>query len=124
MGRENIQEFGHLCKVWLDDTLKDWGIFALILLVAMASFGLGRLSALEGSKGPIPVIQEPLLQQARALPAGGYVVGSRGGTVYYFPWCGGAEKIAASEQVWFPSEKDAQKSGYTPAGNCKGLTSQ
>ena len=107
-----------MLEIWL----KDWGITVLVLLVAFSSFGLGRLSALEEAKPLISIGEAPQAAQVRALPMGGQFLASRTGTVYYFPWCGGAQQIPVGEQVWFASENAAQKAGYLPAKNCKGLT--
>jgi len=52
--------------------------------------------------------------------AGAYV-GSRNGSKYHFPWCPGAQQIKEENKVWFSSVEEAQKAGYTPAANCKGL---
>ena len=108
----------------LEIGLREWGITALVLLVALASFGLGRLSAFEEARPLISVGEAPQASQVRALPLGGQFVASRTGTVYYFPWCGGAQQIPVGDQLWFASENVAQKAGYNPAKNCKGLHSE
>ena len=108
----------------LEIGLREWGITVLVLLVALASFGLGRLSAFEEARPLISVGEAPQASQVRALPLGGQFVASRTGTVYYFPWCGGAQQIPVGDQLWFASENVAQKAGYNPAKNCKGLHSE
>ena len=105
----------------LEIGLREWGITVLVLLVATASFGLGRLSAFEEARPLISLGEAPQTAQVRAIPLGGQFVASRTGSVYYFPWCGGAQQIPAGDQLWFASENAAQKAGYSPAKNCKGL---
>ncbi|MDO8594630.1 MAG: hypothetical protein Q7R93_03910 [bacterium] len=122
----------------------------LILVVGFGSFGLGRLSKLQEGKTPIRIEQaaavalSPLAKGvSEASPtgvvsssvkgqlspvtspdapaAGGQLVGSKGGTKYHFPWCSGAQRISEANKIWFNSVEEAQKAGYTPAANCKGL---
>lgn len=107
----------NMLEIWL----KDWGITFVVLLVALSSFGLGRLSALEDARPLISIGEAPKTTIGRVMPLGGQFVASHTGTVYYFPWCGGAQQIPVGEQVWFASENTAQKAGYAPAKNCKGL---
>jgi hypothetical protein len=105
----------------LDATIAQFGLLLLVFLVGIGSFGLGRLSALEDVKPPLAIIQAPEAANIPALPPGGFVVASKTGSVYYLPWCSGAEKIAQENQRWFESEAAAQKAGYAPSKSCKGL---
>lgn len=93
----------------------------LVVLVGVGSFGLGRLSALQEARPAIAIGMAPRSAQPRAMPLGGQFVAARTGTVYYFPWCSGALKIAPANQVWFGTEKAAQQAGHRAAKNCKGL---
>jgi hypothetical protein len=108
----------------------------VIILVAFAGFGLGRLSALEGKKSPIliernlsllPSSDETVLN--KNIKSGEIIqnsteksfVAAKSGTRYYFPWCGGVSRIKEENKIWFASEAEARKAGYTPAANCAGL---
>ncbi len=51
----------------------------------------------------------------------GKYVASKKGTKYHLPWCGGAKQITEANKIWFVSKEDAEKAGYTPASNCKGI---
>src|SRR3989338_11384795 len=108
----------------------------VIILVAFAGLGLGRLSALEGKKTPIlieknlslsPSPKETVPDKNTAPikttqnPSEKSFVAAKTGTKYYLPWCGGVSRIKEENKVWFASEAEAQKSGYQPATNCKGL---
>lgn len=111
----------------------------LILLVAFASFGLGRLSKIEGAKTPIRVENAPgvpdtlptqntqageensLSANVLGATTDGTLVGSKNGSKYHYPWCAGAQKIAEANRVYFNSKAEAEQAGYTPASNCKGL---
>lgn len=123
----SIQDSASKIKLWGRNTLAagigDWGIAAIVVLVGLISFGLGRLSVLEEARPLVSVGKAPVAEKPRAMSLGGQFVASRTGTVYYFPWCGGAQQIPPEKQVWFASENAAQKAGYRPAKNCRGLGS-
>ncbi len=111
----------------------------IIILVAFGSFGLGRLSKIEGTKIPIQIENAPevtaetfsggtkadtvITQQASLISANqtSDLVGSRNGTKYHYTWCSGAQRIAETNRIYFTSKSDAEARGYTPAINCKGL---
>ncbi len=111
----------------------------VIALVAFAGFGLGRLSALEGKKSPVLIERNCSLsslsnETVLSIPNKNWTdiksiqnspeklfVASKTGTKYYLPWCGAVSRIKEENKIWFASEAEAQKSGYTPAANCKGL---
>lgn len=109
---------------------------ALIVLLASASFGLGRITLYEESRVPVRIIppetgflkaEDPLGQAGEVKGASaekrdsGEVVASKSGKKYHFPWCAGAKQISQKNKIAFPSFDDARKAGYTPASNCKGL---
>ena len=110
-------------------------VVLVIVFVGLSSFGLGRLSALDGKKFEVQILEPK--QHAAVVSAvsglkeisplseienlGGEYVASKKGTKYHFPWCGGAARIAEENKVWFATKEEARAAGYTPAGNCKGL---
>jgi len=119
-------------------------VILTIILVAFASFGLGRLSVNIQEKTPIifpqkfPVFEqkaqayipqdseqiEPnLIINNNLLPQvqSGSVVASKNGAKYHFPWCSGAVRIKDENKIWFDNVEEAKKAGYEPASNCKGL---
>ena len=117
----SIQDWGLKIKNVGESAIGEWGRIAIVLLVGFSSFGLGRLSALEGVKPPVSVVETPQVAKPQGMYAGGLFVASRSGSVYYYPWCSGASKIAQGNLVWFQSEQEARKNGYTSAKGCKGL---
>lgn len=114
---KNIQQLVTKCKDLLEEGIGEWGLFAIVFLVALASFGLGRLSAMETIRPPVSITEAPGLAKPRGMYLGGQYVAAKGGTVYYYPWCGGAQKITPENQVWFQSAEAAQRAGYSPAKN-------
>lgn len=107
----------------------DLFIVFLLILVGFGSFGLGRLSAVEGDKTGVVIEYGGNPSTSNTVAAtsiladksGGSVVGSKNGSKYHFPWCSGATRMKEENKVWFATIEDAKKAGYTPAGNCKGL---
>jgi hypothetical protein len=118
MPRGSFAKIYYGAKVYAEVGVREWGIAALVVLIAVTCFGLGRLSVLV-ERTPITVTQ--VASVAKSIAPGGMFVASKTGEVYYYPWCGGAQNIATDQQVWFKSEEAAQKAGYRPAKNCKGL---
>ena len=134
-----VQDLWRKCKGIV--TSKDFLISAIIILVGTGSFGLGRLSVLEAQKVPIkieyPKVSEVVqknesLQAAVVLSTGGGAKGvntpipngfvaSKSGTKYYLPFCGGVDRIKEENKIWFATKAEAEKAGYGPAANCKGL---
>lgn len=51
----------------------------------------------------------------------GAFVASKNGKSYYLPSCAASERILEKNRVWFNTREEAEKAGYLPAKNCKGL---
>ena len=122
--------------------MKDRGVVstlltgALVVLVGVGAFGLGRLSALREQKARL-VIYAPQMPAALASPVplsdnnsetpkpavdGPHTfVASKNGTKYYPAGCAGASRIKAANQVWFAAADLAAAAGYTPAAGCSGV---
>jgi Na+-transporting methylmalonyl-CoA/oxaloacetate decarboxylase gamma subunit len=118
----------------------------LIVVVSLASFFLGRFSVGEKiqeiqAKTEVPHTQNNESQVIQAVDIqgppkvetsdksegstainekSGYVA-SKSGTKYHLPWCGSAKKIKDENKIWFATKEEAEKAGYTPASNCKGI---
>lgn len=85
---------------------------AIVVLVGVSAFGLGRLSAVAG--------EAPAASAGSAAKTSGTYVASKSGTKYYLPSCAPAS-IKDANKVWFDTAAEAQAAGYTPASNCSGL---
>lgn len=106
--------------------LNDIIIAIVIVLVALISFGLGRLSKIKEGRAPLTIenAQNNAIAQTPSLSdttTKGAVVASKNGTKYHYPWCSGAQSIKEENKIWFNSTEEARKAGYQPASNCKGL---
>lgn len=116
--------------------LTDDAVFytALLILVAIASFGLGRQSvtvsgvrAPETATSPAVSIQNNAFQPQTASVITGEeteavaVVASKSGSKYHLPTCPGASQIKAANKISFTTIQEAEAAGYTPAANCPGL---
>lgn len=103
---------------------KDLILAAVIILVALISFGLGRLSKIGESRVPITIENLSTTTQTEKITDNkttGNFVASKNGTKYHYPWCAGAQSIKEENKIWFSTAEEAQKAGYEPASNCKGL---
>jgi hypothetical protein len=111
---------------------KEYILIITIVLLGVLSFGLGRLSATDSKPYPVTLCedvnkpQETVPNEASVVTAftpqeTGQYVGSKNGTVYHLPWCSGAKRISEANKVWFTSKEEAEKAGYRPAANCKGI---
>jgi len=125
-------------RAHLENLLKNDEVFtaALLVLVALTSFGLGR-SSVEVRSAPAAVSHaERTLQKtekevstratsyASSSSMGttqGTYVASVNGSRYHLPECPGAQSIKEENKVWFQNKADAERAGYTPAQNCDGL---
>lgn len=127
----NIKEKG---KVLLR---KDVYTAIVIVLVGVASFGLGRLSFTETEQlhveianvfpeASVVIATENATEEGSVPPSNtvaeqGLFVGSKNSNKYHYPWCPGAVQMKEENKVWFASVEEAKSRGYVPAGNCKGL---
>jgi|SRR3989338_3783447 len=114
---------------------------AVIVLVAVISFGLGRLSKIREEKTPITIETASSMSDIDEKTNGAGImlqhnsstissatsssskifVASRNGKKYYYAWCESANVIKEQNRVWFSTQAEAEKAGYQPAANCKGL---
>jgi len=113
----------------------DLFVLACVILIAVISYNLGRSQSLK--KTALEVGEGTLVYDAKspeksgsssltanaaqaAKPRDPRVVASKTSTSrkYHFTWCAGAKQIKEENKVWFPTEVEAQKAGYTLAGNC------
>lgn len=108
----------------------------IIILVALLSFGIGRLSVV-GNREPIRIEYDPTLteqpisnigQSASVINAAGklaspgesgVVVTSKNGSKYHYPHCAGAKQIKEENKIVFQTPAAAEAAGYTLAANCK-----
>jgi hypothetical protein len=129
----NLSDFKEKCK---SDRVY---ITAVIILVGIGAFGLGRLSKVESERRGISIeapsqVANVVMTEKTSINAkittkndevsstgDGQVVASKSGTKYHFPWCSGAKTISEANKIYFNSTTEARAAGYLPAGNCKGL---
>ena len=113
------------------DNNKELYLAAIIILTAAISFGLGRLSKIREEKTPITIENVATSTETIAgtnsqratltVGADKIFVASKNGKKYYYAWCESANVIKEQNRVWFSTQAEAQKAGYQPATNCKGL---
>lgn len=98
-------------------------LFILIVLVLSSSisFSLGYLAAKDGLKQEVFIDTSAAVYNAEIVKGEGKYVASISGAKYHLPTCSGAKRIKEENKIWFDNKEDAELSGYTPAGNCKGI---
>lgn len=109
-------------------------IIITIILVALISFGIGRLTT--PTKEPVLIknLEKASIEEIKGNLEGdkriqrdekgtyeGKVVGSKNSDKYHLPECPGAKQISEKNKIWFDSIEQAEKAGYKPAANCPGL---
>jgi len=109
---------------------EDAFIVLTIILVALISFGIGRLSAPKSEPIQIKNLEKASVEElqvsteqenSETTDYQGKVVGSSRSDKYHLPECPGAKQISEQNKVWFDSIEAAEKAGYKPAANCPGL---
>lgn len=130
-----------LKSIILDDTFY---IAILLVVVAVGSFGLGRLSlntqvqdqsatvtlstppsTLKASSTDKALVattsssQPAPLAPSDVVDAAKNFVASKSGTKYHKITCAGAKQIKDTNKLFFATEEEAKASGYTRAANCK-----
>ncbi len=127
-------------KSWLaDDSIY---MASLLVLIGVASFGLGRLSVVlpDTTTNNATVILsekvEPEFKNATETLSTttevaavktitnkkpGLFVASKAGTKFHKVTCPGAKQIKEENKIYFNSVEEAKASGYTAAANCPGL---
>ena len=134
---EKIKGLRHFEALNLRTIPDDLFLGLIIILVAFGSFGLGRLSKIQGSKTPVRIENalETTSVSATQKPAGNnqsasviestasgdQLVGSKNGTKYYYTWCSGVKSISPANIIHFASKSEAEARGYTASATCKGL---
>ncbi len=106
--------------------------FFVLILVALSSFGLGRMSMnneinskLKLENENIQVVksevgksgEEELLNEVDHEKKKMYIA-SKNGKLYYSTGCSGAKRISEKNALWFANREDAEKSGYVFASSC------
>lgn len=98
--------------------LRPYFVTITILLVALLSFGLGRLTG--GERGGVVINYDPenlIASKPSQKATEESVVASSQGARYYFSHC--RNTISEKNKVSFASPALAEKAGYTLAANCK-----
>jgi|SRR3989344_8775705 len=98
----------------------------IIILVAVLSFGIGRLSV-AGNREAIKIEYDPSLSLENSLKTVNSkiknstqsVVTSKNGSKYHYSHCAGAKQIKEENKLVFASASAAEAAGYALASNCK-----
>jgi hypothetical protein len=116
----------------INDFFEKSKIGLIILLSITAGLGAWQLLAIFNSKTSITMeYMQYASVSGNVLPTNndvrsvstttGAFVASKNGKSYYLPTCSAANRILEKNKVWFASREAAEKAGFVPAKNCKGL---
>jgi len=109
----------------------DLALGTLLILAMTVSFMLGRLS--KEAKNAI-IVEGVNAQEAEINPTeytidnaqniansegDGSIVASSRGSKYYYVWCSGAKSLSATNKIYFKSESEAEKAGYSLSTTCE-----
>lgn len=131
-------------KNWQKENSSELWFAFFVFSVALASFGLGRLSAIWPHHDPItfegpiePIVGSTIpatgggvtapqsnsgVSKSRTPPASsGAFVASKNGSTFSRPDCPTAKKIKPENQLWFQTREQAITAGFHAAANCPGL---
>lgn len=117
---------------------KDIAVMAIIILVGLGSFGLGRLSekevkeglkigyygpetgseALKGQNQGLDLGNRSLAQNAQKSAIKNFFASNRG-TKYYTLSCSAGKTIKEENRVYYETSTEAEKAGYTLSSSCK-----
>lgn len=110
---------------------KDITLAAVIVLIAVISFGLGKLSKIRESNVSLTVENLEIaadnvnsnLGPKQVLNKSNQksFVASKNGKKYHYVWCESASGIKDENKIFFATKEEAKAAGYEPAANCKGL---
>lgn len=126
------------------DLPKDVFVVGIVILVGIAGFAMGRLSAvIDPNQQTLRVLfdtpkgvssnhaimtfsgagEKISAEEPPPLSAGTekMYVASKNGSTYYLPWCSGVARIKDENKIWFATKEDAEARGLRPAANCKGI---
>lgn len=137
---EKIKSLGTRGQEWV----KIAGECAVLILVLVVAFLLGRISVLQTktTAEPIRVIYPPLVSTnvpkfiesgvvsttqnvdtvtdpISAEPADWLFAASKTGKTYYPKGCSGLNRVHIENRVYFTTEAQAQSAGYTRSTTCK-----
>ena len=118
---------GHVEPVgWRELILDKPFLSIIIILVAVLSFGIGRLSV-AGNREAIRIEYDSEISNYSNYPnyskqttnSNDTVITSKNGSKYHYSHCAGAKQIKEENKISFASASAAEAAGYALAANCK-----
>ncbi|MDQ3014502.1 MAG: hypothetical protein M3Q73_01410 [bacterium] len=105
-----------------------------LTLVLMITAGMGAWKLFNITESRLPIVMEHTqlagpaenllpntVETSSISTTTGAFVASKNGKSYYLPSCAASLRILEKNRVWFNTREEAEKAGYLPAKNCKGL---
>lgn len=98
---------------------KEYYLIIILILVSLASFGMGRMSVLDKINREEEV--EFIIPELSSIIddfSGFSYLASVNGTKYYKRGCRSANRIKEENRIYFKTSTDAIKSGYGASSTC------
>jgi len=106
-------------------------VAAVVVLVGVGAFGLGRLTAIREQKTSLRIYVPEGMSEATPTPKSANntitkpvssdvrnFVASKNGSKYYPAGCAGASRIQEANQIWFETAAAALAAGYSLSAGC------
>ncbi len=122
MSIPEVFHFDNRGEVVEKSPIKPYFLAIVIVLVALLSFGVGRLTSTQREGVEINFDQSLLQNTASAANVSssvttGKISASVNGTRYYYPHC--KSTVSEKNKIFFDSAAQAEEAGYELAVNCK-----
>lgn len=107
---------------------RDIAIIIVLISLTVTSFSIGYYAGIHKNHPVItvrdnscipPVTDASIKEGERIAQGDNTIVASKSGTRYYYIWCSGVSRIAAKNKIYFSTEEEAEKKGYTKASGCE-----
>jgi hypothetical protein len=110
---------------------------AIIVVVGIGSFGLGKMTNTTNQETPLIQVIEPIIidnssnsalvtettktDSQQPMTTETQLIASKKGTKYHLSTCPGAKQIKHENRIYFTSKQQAEAAGYKKAANCPDL---
>jgi hypothetical protein len=102
----------------------------VVLLTSLGSFSIGWIA--RGQSAAATSIQTAEIDLPDCTKSSSQasnesenvLVGSKNSDKFHYRWCSGADRINEDNLISFENKEAARSAGYSPAGNCPGLTTK
>jgi hypothetical protein len=110
-------------KAFIAPRKEQLAVSLILVLVALFSFGLGRLSVMYADKGDLEILypetENTLLPEGVLMGQNRPFVASKTGEKYFPPGCTASSVIAQENKLYFKTAVEAEARGYVLSKSCE-----